>query len=249
MHGYSEPSFCLHHLLLSGDLCVSRLTKFIHPDIKSTLSHTLCILTVPEIPITMSKSLLVTMCICAITLGVVAHTSMTRTSAGENGQVKISTSDPIYFSILNTLLRNKISPSVYMPEIARLTNHEERCVSLLPNCAHLSRQPQVLLLVLSGDIETNPGPAGRPADYFPCGYCQLDVSWGCNGGVACDTCEVWYHISCHEINMSRYQRMQDPEVNLIGNATNVPLHSQTFINHFTLANVSLLNISLLPLSL
>ena len=67
--------------------------------------------------------------------------------------------------------------------------------------------------MLSGDIETNPGPAGRPADYFPCGYCQLDVSWGCNGGVACDTCKIWYHISCHEINMSRYQRMQDPEVN------------------------------------
>ena len=212
MHGYSELSFCLYHLLLSGDLCVGRLTKFIHPDTKSDLSHTWYNLTVPEIPITMSKSLLaVTICIWAVTLGVVAHASMTRTSLGENGQVKISTSDPVYFSILNTFLKTKISPSDYMPEIARLTNHEERCVSLLPKWAHLSRQPQVLLLVLSGDIETNPGPAARPADYFPCGYCQLDVSWGCNGGVASDTCEVCYHISCHETNMSRYQ--QDPEIN------------------------------------
>ena len=189
-------------------------TKFIYPDTKSDLSHTWYILTVPEIPITMSKSLLaVTICTCAVTLGAVVHASMTRTSAGENGQVKILASHPIYFSILNNLLKNKISPSDYMPEIARLTNHEEQCVSLRPKCAHLSHQPQVLLLVLSSDIKTNPGPTGRLADYFPCGYCQPDVSWGSNGGVAYDTCEVWYHISCHDINMSRYQCKQDSEVN------------------------------------
>ena len=40
VHVYSELYFCLHHLLLSGDLCVGRLTKSIYPDNKSDLSHT-----------------------------------------------------------------------------------------------------------------------------------------------------------------------------------------------------------------
>ena len=121
-------------------------------------------------------------------------------------------SDPIYFSILNTLLKNKISPScLRLPGWQTTRNDVFPCspsVHIYP-ASHRSFYWCFLAILRS----TYPGPAGRPADYFSCGYCQLDVSWGCNNGVACDTCEVWYHISCHEINMSRYQRMQDPEVN------------------------------------
>ena len=49
-----------------------------------------------------------------------------------------------------------------------------------------------LLLVLSNDIEVNPGP--RPPKY-PCGVCSKAVKWS-DHGVLCDSCETWFHTTC-----------------------------------------------------
>ena len=62
------------------------------------------------------------------------------------------------------------------------------------------------MLLLSGNIELNPGPG--QASIFPCGYCQLDVSWDCSG-VACDNCEVWFHRSCADIS---YRKLSEVDV-------------------------------------
>ena len=45
------------------------------------------------------------------------------------------------------------------------------------------------LLALAGDIETNPGPQTK----YPCGVCSKAVI---RKGVACDTCDQWYHPKC-----------------------------------------------------
>ena len=53
------------------------------------------------------------------------------------------------------------------------------------------------LLMLCGDIQSNPGPAGN-AHIYPCGLCELPVTWG-QDGLCCDGCDVWHHRSCIEL--------------------------------------------------
>ena len=57
-----------------------------------------------------------------------------------------------------------------------------------------------LLLLLSGDISTNPGP--RTTKY-PCGVCKKAVKWG-QDAIRCDGCETWYHIDCMSMNPQVY---------------------------------------------
>lgn len=56
----------------------------------------------------------------------------------------------------------------------------------------------VLALLLSGDIQTNPGP--RVKNIFPCGFCSLAVD-GCTSPMRCDECRIWYHRSCLETGL------------------------------------------------
>ena len=54
-------------------------------------------------------------------------------------------------------------------------------------------------LMLSGDIELIPGPAGNGnANIFPCGYCEYPVTWSHVRAIACDQCNKWYHSQCIE---------------------------------------------------
>ena len=55
-----------------------------------------------------------------------------------------------------------------------------------------TRSAITLLLILSGDIEQNPGP--RPLKY-PCGICHKACKWT-TPCVRCDTCKVYYHQDC-----------------------------------------------------
>jgi hypothetical protein len=61
-----------------------------------------------------------------------------------------------------------------------------------------SQQPRKTLLIciilLSGDIETNPGPV-KNAEIFPCGLCDLPVTWEHVNGICCDGCDIWHHRS------------------------------------------------------
>ena len=56
----------------------------------------------------------------------------------------------------------------------------------------------LLSLMLSGQVEVNPGP--RPPKY-PCGECGRAVTYSNGGGsIACDSCDRWFHRNC--LNMS-----------------------------------------------
>ena len=69
-----------------------------------------------------------------------------------------------------------------------------------------------LLLLLSVDIEPNPGPTlipevvGNASTIFPCGSCYEPVSWSCKG-VECESCFTWYHAVCQNISDSMYDRL------------------------------------------
>ena len=41
---------------------------------------------------------------------------------------------------------------------------------------------------------------------FPCGLCEVDANWS-EGGIACESCDVWYHRSCADLNMSSFNRL------------------------------------------
>ena len=55
------------------------------------------------------------------------------------------------------------------------------------------------LLIISGDIETNPGPRS----IYPCGICEQEVTWQCKG-ICCDSCNIWFHNTCCNINSYEY---------------------------------------------
>ena len=55
----------------------------------------------------------------------------------------------------------------------------------------------ILLILLSGDINMNPGPGNR--SIFPCGVCDIPVNWT-QEGVCCNNCSVWYHKSCDDLS-------------------------------------------------
>ena len=58
------------------------------------------------------------------------------------------------------------------------------------------------LLLLNGNIETNPGPQHK----YPCGVCSKAVK--CNQKrIQCDTCEVWYHTHCCAMNDQIYDSL------------------------------------------
>ena len=64
----------------------------------------------------------------------------------------------------------------------------------------------LLLLLLSGDIATNPGPAGE--SMFPCAVCQYGVNWS-HKAVACDNCSVWIHKTCASMDSVTYDQVEN----------------------------------------
>ena len=62
-----------------------------------------------------------------------------------------------------------------------------------------------LVLILSGDIEQNPGPVNNT--YYPCGHCELQVNYG-DKALCCDNCDNWYHKSCVNMHSATYSYLQ-----------------------------------------
>ena len=67
----------------------------------------------------------------------------------------------------------------------------------------------LLLLLIIGCVETNPGP--RKIKY-PCGICSKAVIWG-QVALACDNCDQWYHTECtgcHLPGMKHWHNQMSP---------------------------------------
>ncbi|KAL3881005.1 hypothetical protein ACJMK2_033206 [Sinanodonta woodiana] len=59
------------------------------------------------------------------------------------------------------------------------------------------------LILLSGDIEVNPGPPK-----FPCAICQKAVAMNHNA-LQCDECNAWVHAKCDSISNEEYKRFEN----------------------------------------
>ena len=65
----------------------------------------------------------------------------------------------------------------------------------------------IIILLLSVDVEVNPGPETK----WPCGICQYPVTWS-QEGVACDGCELWHHKSCISLCSDDFQLLERSNV-------------------------------------
>ena len=59
----------------------------------------------------------------------------------------------------------------------------------------------LLILLLSGDINSNPGP--RQAKFL-CGVCENAVKWK-QRTIACENCSKWYHVECMQMSANIYE--------------------------------------------
>ena len=56
----------------------------------------------------------------------------------------------------------------------------------------MKKQHLLFKLLLSGQVELNPGPR---SPRWLCGSCGKNVNWRCKA-LECDTCKTWYHTDC-----------------------------------------------------
>ena len=64
------------------------------------------------------------------------------------------------------------------------------------------RQLLLSLLLLAGDIISNPGPQWK----FPCGFCSKPIMRN-QRGIQCDNCDRWFHTSCYTIGDQTYETL------------------------------------------
>ncbi|VDI33330.1 Hypothetical predicted protein [Mytilus galloprovincialis] len=88
-------------------------------------------------------------------------------------------------------------------------HHSGRRPISLPIHARQNLTTALLIILLSSDIETNPGP--KTANVFPCGLCERPVTWSTEG-VCCDCCSIWHHRSCIELCTTDYELLQRSSV-------------------------------------
>lgn len=89
-----------------------------------------------------------------------------------------------------------------------------------------------LLLTLGGDVELNPGP--RQRSIFPCGYCEIAVTWSNAKALCCDECDVWYHGTCIEICSEDFDRFAHSNVVWICGKCHTHNHSNALFHSYEL---------------
>ena len=64
------------------------------------------------------------------------------------------------------------------------------------------------LLILSGDLELNPGPGNCK---YPCGVCSRPVKKN-QKAVQCDSCDTWIHKKCMLMNTQIYEALANTSI-------------------------------------
>ena len=95
-----------------------------------------------------------------------------------------------------------------------------------------------LCLILSGDIELNPGPTYK----YPCVRCEKPVRRN-QKGIQCDTCDKWYHSNCVPISDAEYFRLSNCDDVFSCALCSLPCLSESF---FTCSSTSTLPPPSLP---
>ena len=92
----------------------------------------------------------------------------------------------------------------------------------------------LLLLMQSGDCETNPGPSNNDSSsIFPCILCGDPCTWS-QRAVQCDECNGWYHAHCMDMNSSMYEALGGSNVSWICCNCGLPNVSTSFLSQWSI---------------
>ena len=94
-----------------------------------------------------------------------------------------------------------------MPDYSSIMIFWILLVVVFSSCCTVSlREKHVcaIQILLSNDCHPNPGPTYK----FPCGVCQKPCKSNQNC-VACDSCDVWFHIKCMEMPIEVFKTVQN----------------------------------------
>ena len=104
------------------------------------------------------------------------------------------TTDPVPSSIIACSLAHSKSY-----QTSKSLNHPTRPTKSSPSFIFI-------LLLLSGNVEVNPGPSYK----FPCGHCQKPCKSN-QKNLKCSSCHTWHHIKCSNPGMTRkFQLIEKP---------------------------------------
>ncbi len=92
-----------------------------------------------------------------------------------------------------------------------------------------SRHPLFLILMLAGDVESNPGPR---VPKYPCGMCSKAVKQS-DKAVCCDICDQWLHNKCSGVSEHMYAILQGSDCEWICPNCGMPNFSASFFESDT----------------
>ena len=137
----------------------------------------------------------------------------------------------------------KILTAVLSPTNGALPMSTKHFRTLSPaHKTNFSPKTLVLLLLSCGDIHPCPGPMNFK---YPCGSCAKPVKKN-QHGIACDTCDSWFHVKCVDMSIEEYNRLgnSDIEWNCFYCALrSLPQFSDSLFSENDTVNESVLNMS------
>ena len=96
--------------------------------------------------------------------------------------------------------------SQYHPGKISLITNRKRLGKKTLLCSRPNMYLSLIILVIAGDVETNPGPAVKYK--YPCRLCDKPVRSN-QAGVACDKCDKWFHKKCMGMNSAIYSSLRN----------------------------------------
>ena len=92
------------------------------------------------------------------------------------------------------------------------------------------------LLILSGGLETNPGP---PRTFkYPCGACAKPCMKN-QAAVMCDTCEKWTHLKCTQISAQNFKALSNPNASWHCCNCGIPEFNSSLFDDFRIGHLHL----------
>ncbi len=125
---------------------------------------------------------------------------------------KVHITESIGYDAIKPLLSQPAAISSWSIKNTRLKQNPTSTRSKNKLTSHL-----LLLLLLSGDIELNPGPDS----IYPCAYCELKVDYGMKA-IQCDHCSMWYHKTCITMCTEDYENLENNSLSFLCYRCNHP---------------------------
>ena len=94
-------------------------------------------------------------------------------------------------------------------------------------------------ILLSNQVELNPGPQSLDDSSYPCSICSQECTWD-SDAIACDNCDKLCSIVCVNTSPSMCEKYGNASVLWICPVCNTPNHSRTIFQSYLSSGHSLL---------